>query len=101
MPVRSVTFFYRNHIYFFVCSQFKKTQEVSEYPLRAAKVYQNIEDALKDAEEAARKASEAADRAFDEVSIPLLSASYKKRKPLLLPFSHWTGVPQKWRVIEA
>ncbi|XP_029841229.2 laminin subunit alpha-1 [Ixodes scapularis] len=49
-----------------LADQFKKTQEVSEYPLRAAKVYQNIEDALKDAEEAARKASEAADRAFDE-----------------------------------
>ncbi|KAG0419196.1 hypothetical protein HPB47_004290, partial [Ixodes persulcatus] len=49
-----------------LADQFKKTQEVSEYPLKAAKVYQNIEDALKDAEEAARKASEAADRAFDE-----------------------------------
>ncbi|CAN7938715.1 unnamed protein product, partial [Ixodes hexagonus] len=49
-----------------LADQFKTTQEVSEYPLRAAKVYQNIEDALKDAEEAARKASEAADRAFNE-----------------------------------
>ncbi|KAL1442379.1 hypothetical protein MTO96_046442, partial [Rhipicephalus appendiculatus] len=49
-----------------LADQFRTTQEVSEYPLRAARVYQNIVDALHDAEEAARKAADAADRAFDE-----------------------------------
>ncbi|XP_075729518.1 wing blister isoform X1 [Rhipicephalus microplus] len=49
-----------------LADQFRTTQEVSEYPLRAARVYQNIVDALHDAEEAAGKAADAADRAFDE-----------------------------------
>ncbi|XP_075525225.1 wing blister isoform X1 [Dermacentor variabilis] len=49
-----------------LADQFKTTQEVSEYPLRAARVYQTIVDALRDAEDAARKAADAADRAFDE-----------------------------------
>ncbi|XP_064486467.1 laminin subunit alpha lam-3-like [Ornithodoros turicata] len=49
-----------------LADQFKQTQEVSEAALKAAKVYENIEDAIKEAEEAARGASEAADRAYKE-----------------------------------
>lgn len=46
---------------------FKATQDVSEYPLRAAKVYKTIVNALIDALAAARNASAAAETAHDKV----------------------------------
>ncbi|KAG1688573.1 Laminin subunit alpha-1 [Nymphon striatum] len=45
---------------------FKATQDVSEYPLKAAKVYRTIVDALSDALAAARNASAAAETAHDK-----------------------------------
>ncbi|UYV76876.1 LAMA2 [Cordylochernes scorpioides] len=47
---------------------FNATREVSEFPLRAAKIYQTIIDALDAAEQAAKRASLAADLAHKEVS---------------------------------